>query len=211
MRASPCPGLRDASPVASVHASGEGRGRVKARLGGLPGFRPQPSVGAQPRRCRRDLLLPPSTVAIRAVAPAPRHCAPLHRTMDPAPCIAPARKHARDPAHHHDDPAHRHDDPAHRHDDPAHRHDDPAPCIATAPPSLIAPAHRCSTGPPCCFSPPQSSSAPLQSHVTVAPCITYPAHAHDDPAQSCIAPAHCNVTVAPSIAASPQCHATVDQ
>ncbi len=46
MRASPCPGLRDASPVASVHASGEGRGRVKARLGALPGFRPQLSAGA---------------------------------------------------------------------------------------------------------------------------------------------------------------------
>ncbi len=86
-----------------------------------------PFGGGQPRRCRRDLLLPPSTVAIRAVAPAPRHCAPLHRTKDPAPCIAPARRHAMDPAHHHDDPAHRHDDPAHRHDDPAHRHDAPAP------------------------------------------------------------------------------------
>ena len=45
MRASPCPGLRDASPVASVHASGEGRGRVKARLGAFSGFRPQLSAG----------------------------------------------------------------------------------------------------------------------------------------------------------------------
>ncbi len=37
MRASPCPGLRDAPPIASVHASGEGRGRVKALLGAFPG------------------------------------------------------------------------------------------------------------------------------------------------------------------------------